>query len=158
MKDVSMFLAAGVPGNKGAGCYSVILAHSNTGKEFVNSVDNTTHHRAELNALVEGMKKLNQACHVTVCTTSPYVAGNYKNLQAWKENRWRRKNNTPIANSDLWEELLNQINRTGSVISFHIIKREHNARGFQMVSKKLENSAFTCRKGLIMDVDMTMEL
>jgi ribonuclease HI len=43
---------------------------------------------------------------VCVVTDSQYVAGNYSCAPYWKKNGWRNFSGEPIANEDLWDEIL----------------------------------------------------
>ena len=62
----------------------------------------------ELQAVVEGLRALTKPCRVLVHTDSAYVrnAVSKKWIDGWQRNGWRTKAKTPVANRELWEELL----------------------------------------------------
>ena len=67
----------------------------------------------ELTAVIEGLKALKEKCKVTVVTDSKYVSDgiNLGWARGWKANNWRKKDKKPALNPELWDELLNQIDR-----------------------------------------------
>ncbi|KXS95502.1 hypothetical protein AC579_6502 [Pseudocercospora musae] len=75
-----------------------------------------TSHRAELHAVIGaletghwfdiGMKNI-----VIASSSDPLVLGITERIEDWKEQGWRDTSGTVIANLDLWEELLREINR-----------------------------------------------
>lgn len=94
-------------GNPGAGGFCAILKCNGNEKVISGYSDNTTNNRMELTAVIAGLKALKAPCEVTVVSDSKYVcdAINQKWLVGWKKNGWRKSNNKPVLNIDLWVEL-----------------------------------------------------
>ena len=71
----------------------------------------TTNQRMELKAAIEGLKMLPDLSfgdEVILRTDSAYLYNCWKNKWyfSWENNNWRNSNKEPVANKDLWEELL----------------------------------------------------
>jgi ribonuclease HI len=52
---------------------------------------------------------------VCVVTDSQYIAGNHSRAPYWKKNGWRNFSGEPIANEDLWDEILKCIVKLSKV-------------------------------------------
>ena len=74
----------------------------------------------ELQAAIEGLKALPMPCQVTLYSDSAYVVNCFRDHwhEAWRENGWRNKKKQPIANRELWEELLELVEARGHVVDF----------------------------------------
>ena len=61
----------------------------------------------ELTAVIMGLKKLRFPCEVTVVSDSKYVcdAINQHWLETWVRKKWKKADNKPVLNVDLWEKL-----------------------------------------------------
>ena len=60
----------------------------------------------ELQAAIEGLKALKEACDVELTTDSQYVRkGITEWIDNWKKNNWRNAAKKPVKNADLWQEL-----------------------------------------------------
>jgi len=61
----------------------------------------------ELMAVIEGLKRLKYPCIVEVYSDSAYTVNAFDNgwIYAWKKNGWKKADNKPVLNVDLWEEL-----------------------------------------------------
>ncbi len=91
----------------GPGGWAYILRTRING-EWVEEVDSggipeATHNRAELTALLEGLRALKSPCELTVYTDSRYVANPFR--ERWFE-RWQQRGWRGIRNVDLWEQIL----------------------------------------------------
>ena len=113
MKEVTIYTDGACSGNPGAGGWGTILQYKDIKKELSGGMAETTNNRMELTAVIEGLKALKESCKVTVITDSQYVANgiNLGWAKSWKENGWRKKDNKPALNPELWDELLSEIDR-----------------------------------------------
>ncbi len=113
MKDVTIYTDGACSGNPGAGGWGVILDYKGSRKELSGGAPATTNNRMELMAVIEGLRALKEPCRVTVVTDSQYVANGITLgwAKAWKANGWRKKDKKPALNPDLWDALLQQIDR-----------------------------------------------
>jgi ribonuclease HI len=85
----------------------------------------STNQRMELMACVEGLKwaRKNSSWRegvtcVLVVTDSLYVTENIGRAPYWKKNGWRNLNGQPIANHDLWDDLLKARAKAGVRVDF----------------------------------------
>ena len=96
-------------GNPGPGGWAFILRDVKNGKELAESggEKNTTNNRMELQAVIEGLKRLKRRTAVHVITDSTYVQqGITEWILKWKKYQWRRKTSTgyqPVKNVELWQ-------------------------------------------------------
>ncbi len=109
MKHVEIFTDGACSGNPGPGGYGAILRYGAHTKEISGGAAETTNHRMELLGVIEALKLLKEPCQVVVTTDSQYVFNGIEKGWArnWKKKGWRRAGNEPVANPELWEELLN---------------------------------------------------
>ena len=66
-----------------------------------------SNNRMELTAVLTALRKLTQPCEVVVVSDSEYVIRGLNGyLWGWASNDWLNSKRQPIANSDLWQEML----------------------------------------------------
>lgn len=108
MKRVEIFTDGACSGNPGPGGYGVILKHSGETKFLSAGYRKTTNNRMELRAVIAGLSALNQPCHVTIYSDSRYLVDAVEKGWAnkWKQNNWYRNRSERALNIDLWEKLL----------------------------------------------------
>lgn len=97
--------------NPGIGGWAAVLispAHDNFRKEIFGAEANTTNNRMELQATIQALHALKTPCTVNLFTDSKYIqqAFNKGWLQKWQNNGWLGVGRKPIANQDLWQELV----------------------------------------------------
>lgn len=70
--------------------------------------DDGTNNRAELMALLDGLRALHQSSHVVVFTDSEYVMKPWTEgyLARWIERGWRKTTGGPVLNADLWRAIV----------------------------------------------------
>lgn len=74
--------------------------------------DNTTNQRCELKGVLEACKNARELrdtfCEVIIYTDSAYIVNCYKQkwYDKWQVNNWKNSKSAPVANQDLWEELI----------------------------------------------------
>lgn len=113
MKNVTIYTDGACSGNPGAGGWGTILDYQGRRKELCGGEAHTTNNRMELTAVIEGLKALKEPCCVTVVTDSQYVSNGITLgwAKSWQANNWRKKDKKPALNPELWEELLNLIDK-----------------------------------------------
>ena len=125
---VQLFTDGACRGNPGPGGWGCILRHPASGmeREFSGGHPETTNNQMELQAVIEGLKRLTRRSRVEVVTDSKYVAqGSSEWLPGWKRNGWRRKDGSkwvPVKNVEYWQQLdllLNSHQVTFTVIRGH---------------------------------------
>lgn len=93
--------------------YAAILRtiHPSTGeiveREVVGSMPEGTNQRAEMMAVLSGLRALTRPSRVLVLSDSEYVVNGFAKgwIHRWEGNGWRNRENKPVANLDLWKQL-----------------------------------------------------
>ena len=100
-------------GNPGPGGYGVILDYQGRRKELSGGYDPTTNNRMELLAAIIGLEMLTRPCNVTLYSDSRYLVDAVSKGWAvrWRKNGWMRNKREAAVNPDLWERLLNLLER-----------------------------------------------
>ncbi len=108
--------------NPGPGGYCGILTFGKYEKVVCGNEKHTTNNRMELKAVIEGLKALKKPCMVTVVSDSKYVcdAINQHWIDSWQKKNWKKSNNDPVLNPELWQELLSLMKQHS--VSFEWIK------------------------------------
>lgn len=109
MKHVEIFTDGACSGNPGPGGWGAILCFQGNTKELSGGEAATTNNRMELTAVIQALRALREPCEATLTTDSQYVVNaiNHGWADSWRRNGWRKANNKPVANQEMWEELLN---------------------------------------------------
>lgn len=113
MKKVYVFTDGACSGNPGPGGWGAILRCDGVEKELCGGEKETTNNRMELTAVIEALTALKYPCDVTVTTDSKYVCDAVKQgwVYKWKANNWKKADKKPALNVDLWEVLLNLLDK-----------------------------------------------
>ncbi len=113
MKKVTIYTDGACSGNPGAGGWGAILIYNGKEKEISGGEANTTNNRMELLAVISALKILKEPCEVDLYSDSQYVVGAFLNkwIQSWRQNGWRTAGKTEVKNIDLWENLLEIMER-----------------------------------------------
>jgi ribonuclease HI len=122
MKHVEIFTDGACSGNPGPGGYGVILRYKENTKEFSAGYKNTTNNRMELRAIIVGLEALNEQCQVDIYSDSKYIidAVNQGWAKKWRANQWKRNKKESAKNIDLWDTLLNLLDKHN--VNFHWVK------------------------------------
>ncbi|ASS74466.1 ribonuclease HI [Tumebacillus algifaecis] len=108
MKEVVIYTDGACSGNPGPGGYGAVLMAGEHRKEISGGERETTNQRMELLAVIEALKLLKYPCKVDVYSDSAYLINCFKSrwYVNWEKNGWLNSQKQPVANRDLWEELL----------------------------------------------------
>lgn len=107
MKTVEIFTDGACKGNPGPGGWGAILRMGAHEKELSGGDPATTNNRMELLAAIMALRALNQPCQVTLHTDSKYVIDGITGwVFGWQRNGWKNAAKKPVANADLWQDLL----------------------------------------------------
>lgn len=124
--QVLLYTDGACSGNPGPGGWAFILQHPASGKRLEESGGEreTTNNRMELQAVIEGLKRLSRRSRVTIYTDSTYVGqGLSQWMPKWKANNWQRREGKrwePVKNVELWQQL-------DALVARHVIRYERVA-------------------------------
>lgn len=109
MKQVSIYTDGACKGNPGPGGWAAILNYQGRSKTISGGEMQSTNQRMELTAALKALEHLKEPCAVTVYTDSAYLVNAFRQgwIGRWQKNGWKTKDGRPVANRELWEEMLN---------------------------------------------------
>ena len=113
MKHVYIYTDGSCKQNPGPGGWAAILVYNDVEKVLCGGEENTTNNRMELSAVIMALKALKENCKITLTSDSKYVLDALTNgwAQSWKEKGWKKADKSPALNPDLWEILLDEIQK-----------------------------------------------
>lgn len=113
LKKVDIFTDGACSGNPGPGGYGVILRYNGIEKVLSGGEPSTTNNRMELLGVISGLEALKTRCCVKLYTDSKYVVEAVVNgwAKSWKAKGWKRKDGKPAKNPELWERLLQLLDK-----------------------------------------------
>ena len=122
MKTVTLYTDGACSGNPGPGGWGAILSYNGVEKELSGGEANTTNNRMELLAVISGLEALKETCRVDLYSDSKYVIDGLSKGWAvsWRKNGWRKADKKPALNPDLWERLLNLVEK--HQLAYHWVK------------------------------------
>lgn len=139
MKRVVIFTDGACRGNPGPGGWGALLRYSNHEKTISGGELNTTNNRMELMAAIKALAAIRETCIIELYTDSQYVQkGITEWLPGWKKRHWKKADNKPVKNADLWQELEKHTHRHH--ISWHWVKG-HNGHPENELVDSLANKA-----------------
>ena len=139
MKHIEIFTDGACRGNPGPGGWGVLLRYGKHEKKFYGADAQTTNNRMELTAAIEALNSLKEPCKIDLHTDSQYVQkGVTEWIHSWKKRNWKKADNKPVKNADLWEALDKQVIR--HQITWHWV-RGHNGHLENEIADALANQA-----------------
>lgn len=122
MRKVYIFTDGACLGNPGPGGWGAILRYGTAEKEIAGGEVQTTNNRMELTALLRALQSLKEGCQLVVTSDSKYVLDALQKGWAagWQKRGWKKSDNKPALNADLWEQLLEEIQK--HTVEYHWIK------------------------------------
>ncbi|MBS0959052.1 MULTISPECIES: ribonuclease HI [Acetobacter] len=104
---VEIWTDGGCRPNPGPGGWGVLLRFKGKEKELSGGEAETTNNRMELTAATRALEALKRPCIVRLHTDSEYVRNGITRWHTgWVRRNWRNAAGDPVANMDLWRELL----------------------------------------------------
>ena len=108
MKQVIIYTDGACSGNPGPGGWGAVLKYGAHERELSGGEASTTNNRMELTAVIEALRLLKEPCEVELYSDSKYVIDALSKgwVYGWQKKGWRKSDNSPALNVDLWERLL----------------------------------------------------
>ncbi|WP_018132686.1 ribonuclease HI [Effusibacillus pohliae] len=112
MKEVTIYTDGACSGNPGPGGWGAVLIYGDRTKEISGGERVTTNNRMELTAAIEALKRLKEPCKVKLYSDSAYIVNCFREkwYVGWQRNGWMSAKKEPVANKELWQELLRLCN------------------------------------------------
>lgn len=113
MKHVDIYTDGACRGNPGRGGWGAILVYGGVEKELSGGERSTTNNRMELTAAIRALSALKERCEVTLYSDSKYLVDAIQKgwARSWRSKGWKKADKSPALNPDLWEALLDQLER-----------------------------------------------
>ena len=107
MKHVDIYTDGACRGNPGVGGWGAVLVYGKAEKEISGGDPKTTNNRMELTAAIAAMELLREPCEITLTSDSRYLtdAINKNWLASWKKRGYKKSDNSPVPNTDLWQKI-----------------------------------------------------
>lgn len=108
MKEVIIYTDGACSYNPGPGGWGAILMFGGQKKEISGGDEMTTNNQMELLAVIKALSALKEPCKVEIFTDSAYVCNAFQQdwISGWLMRGWKNANKKPVANRELWEELI----------------------------------------------------
>ena len=108
MKHVDIYTDGACRGNPGKGGWGAVLVYKGVEKELSGGDPMTTNNRMELSGVIAALSALREPCEITLTSDSKYVVDAVTKgwARSWKAKGWKKADNSPALNSDLWDKLL----------------------------------------------------
>lgn len=113
-REIIIYTDGACSGNPGPGGWGAVLFYGENKKELSGYESLTTNQRMEITAVVQALKALKvTGWKVTVYSDSAYVVNAFQQnwIKNWQKNGWKNSKKEPVANQDLWQDLIEQGNR-----------------------------------------------
>lgn len=113
MNKVTIYTDGACSGNPGTGGWAAVLTYGGKTKEISGFEPQTTNNRMELRAVIEAIAAVKLGFECEIYSDSAYVVNAVNNnwLFSWQQNGWKTAANKPVKNPDLWQRLLQELNR-----------------------------------------------
>lgn len=150
LKKVTVYADGACSGNPGPGGWGAILRWGDTTKEIFGYEFLTTNNQMELMAVIEALKTLKTKCKVEIFTDSQYVKNGITEwIHNWVRKSWRKNNNEPVKNVDLWQKLYKEAQKHD--IIWHWVRGHSGNKGNEIADalavkgKKIAIEEAKCR-------------
>ena len=152
LRKVKLYTDGACSGNPGPGGWGAILDCDGYRKELSGGEEKTTNNRMELLGVINGLEALKYRCDVTLISDSKYVIDAITKGWAvkWRKNGWMRNAKDKALNPDLWERLLNLLEK--HEMHYQWVKghagHPENERCDQLAVAQSKNSALNNQTGI----------
>ncbi len=107
---VKIYTDGACSGNPGPGGFGALLIFKDSRKEISGYQLETTNNQMEIQAAISALQALKKPCKIELYTDSKYVQqGVTEWIHKWQKNNWRKSDNGPVKNVELWKNLQHEI-------------------------------------------------
>lgn len=143
MKKVTLYTDGACSGNPGVGGWGAVLMFNGHEREISGAEADTTNNRMEITAVISGLECLKEPCEVSVYSDSAYTVNAFANgwVYGWEKSGWKKADNKPVLNDDLWKRLL-ALTRLHKVTFFKVkghADNEYNNRCDKLATDAIKN-------------------
>ncbi len=143
MKKVTLYTDGACSGNPGVGGWGAVLMFKGHEREISGAEADTTNNRMEISAVISGLECLKEPCEVSVYSDSAYTVNAFANgwVYGWEKSGWKKADNKPVLNDDLWKRLL-ALTRLHKVTFFKVkghADNEYNNRCDKLATDAIKN-------------------
>lgn len=101
-----LYVRSSYKGKLNHGAWGAVLEIDGETEQFSGTAVNTTNNRMEITAAIEGILHLPAGSSLQLFTTSDYLyQGITKWIKGWRKRNWVKRDDTAVANADLWQAL-----------------------------------------------------
>ncbi len=112
MPNIEIYTDGACSGNPGPGGWGALLIYNEKNREISGSEQETTNNRMEMLAAIKALKSLKKSCNIKLYTDSKYLQkGITEWIYNWQKNDWKKSDNKPVKNADLWRDLYAEIKK-----------------------------------------------
>ena len=106
-RQIEIYTDGACSGNPGPGGWGVVLRYGEREKELSGGENPTTNNRMELTAVIKALEALKESCKISLYTDSKYVSDAFNQgwIYAWMKKGWKKADNKPVLNQELWQRL-----------------------------------------------------
>ncbi len=109
---VEIYTDGACSGNPGPGGWGALMICNEQRKEIFGHHLNTTNNQMEIIAAISALQQLKKTCKIKLYTDSKYLQkGITEWIHSWQKNNWRKSDNKPVKNADLWQNLQREIQK-----------------------------------------------
>lgn len=107
-QPVNVYTDGACKGNPGPGGWGSIIVLDEKEIELCGGEKSTTNNRMELIAVLEALSYFTHPRDIVLTTDSKYVVDAIEKgwLESWKNNDWKKADKSPVANVELWKQLI----------------------------------------------------
>jgi ribonuclease HI len=111
--EVHAYTDGASTGSRGPGGYGAVIYWEGKTEEISGGEQDTTNLRMEITAACVALEMIDEGHVVTVYSDSSYLVNCMRRgwYKKWRENGWLNYRNEPVASRDLWERLLEAMQR-----------------------------------------------
>lgn len=105
---IDIYTDGACSGNPGPGGWAALLQSPKNEKEISGSEAHTTNNRMEMVAVIQALKALKRPCKVRLHSDSALIINAMTKgwIESWQKKGWRKADNKPIENVELWQQML----------------------------------------------------